>query len=126
MDRLEEARRIISEIDDEMAKLFVRRMEASQTVAEYKKAKSHATWLFCRDVLYDLRTLLLAGRRDLRSKWYAMSLQVFHMRTELALRRVTEVFAMAKRHRFALQIAENFEFVQHSLSACHPERSVER
>ena len=38
MDRLEEARRIISEIDDKMAKLFVRRMEASQTVAEYKKA----------------------------------------------------------------------------------------
>jgi hypothetical protein len=29
---------------------------------------------------------------------------------------------MAKRHRFALQIAENFEFVQHSLSACHPEQ----
>jgi hypothetical protein len=30
------------------------------------------------------------------------------MRTELALRRVTEVFAMAERRRFALQIAENF------------------
>jgi hypothetical protein len=30
------------------------------------------------------------------------------MRTELALRRVTEVFATAERRRFALQIAENF------------------
>lgn len=38
MDKLEEARRVISEVDDKMAKLFVRRMEAVEMVAEYKKA----------------------------------------------------------------------------------------
>jgi len=38
MDLLEEARGIINEVDSEMAKLFVRRMEAAAMVAEYKKA----------------------------------------------------------------------------------------
>ena len=38
MDLLEKARGIINEVDDEMARLFVRRMEASAMVAEYKKA----------------------------------------------------------------------------------------
>ena len=38
MDLLEEARQIINEVDAEMAKLFVRRMDAVKTVAEYKKA----------------------------------------------------------------------------------------
>lgn len=37
MDLLEEARAIINEVDNEMARLFVRRMEAVQMVAEYKK-----------------------------------------------------------------------------------------
>ncbi len=37
MNQLEEARRIINEVDDEMARLFVRRMEAAAMVAEYKK-----------------------------------------------------------------------------------------
>lgn len=38
MDLLNEARQIINEVDEEMAKLFVRRMEAASMVAEYKKA----------------------------------------------------------------------------------------
>lgn len=38
MDLLEQARGIINEVDSEMAKLFVRRMEAAAMVAEYKKA----------------------------------------------------------------------------------------
>ncbi len=39
MDKLQEARKIISEIDAEMAELFVRRMRASEQVAEYKKER---------------------------------------------------------------------------------------
>ena len=38
MDGLQEARRIINEVDTQMAELFVRRMEAAEMVAEYKKA----------------------------------------------------------------------------------------
>ena len=38
MDLLEEARQIINEVDAEMAKLFVRRMDAVKMVAEYKQA----------------------------------------------------------------------------------------
>ena len=37
MDLLEQARGIINEVDGEMAKLFVRRMEAAAMVADYKK-----------------------------------------------------------------------------------------
>lgn len=37
MDLLEQARDIINEVDDEMARLFARRMEAVAMVAEYKK-----------------------------------------------------------------------------------------
>lgn len=37
MDLLEQARKIINEVDEEMAKLFVRRMDAAAMVAEYKK-----------------------------------------------------------------------------------------
>ncbi len=37
MDLLEQAREIINKVDTEMAALFVRRMEASEMVAEYKK-----------------------------------------------------------------------------------------
>ena len=37
MDLLSQAREIITEVDEEMAKLFVRRMQAAQMVAEYKK-----------------------------------------------------------------------------------------
>lgn len=39
MDKLQEARRIISEIDMEMADLFVRRMQAAVQVAQYKKER---------------------------------------------------------------------------------------
>lgn len=38
MDKLQEARKIINEVDQQMAELFVRRMEAAQMVAEYKQA----------------------------------------------------------------------------------------
>ena len=38
MDLLQEARKTINEVDREMAALFVRRMQAVQKVAEYKKA----------------------------------------------------------------------------------------
>ena len=37
MDLLEQARQIINETDDEMRRLFVRRMDAVRMVAEYKK-----------------------------------------------------------------------------------------
>lgn len=37
MDKLEEARQDINEIDARMAELFVRRMEASARVLEYKR-----------------------------------------------------------------------------------------
>ena len=37
MDTLQHAREIINEIDAEMAALFVRRMEAVETVAAYKR-----------------------------------------------------------------------------------------
>jgi len=37
MDRLEEARGIINEVDEEMARLFVRRMQAVATIADYKR-----------------------------------------------------------------------------------------
>ncbi|MGI6279286.1 MAG: bifunctional chorismate mutase/prephenate dehydratase [Acutalibacteraceae bacterium] len=37
MTELEKARKIINEVDKEMARLFVRRMEAVKSVAEYKK-----------------------------------------------------------------------------------------
>lgn len=37
MDALQEARKIINEVDDEMAKLFCRRMEAAKMVAAYKQ-----------------------------------------------------------------------------------------
>ncbi len=37
MDLLEQARQIINDVDTEMAKLFVRRMEAAEMVATYKK-----------------------------------------------------------------------------------------
>ena len=36
-NKLEEARRIINEIDSQMAELFVKRMKAVETVYEYKK-----------------------------------------------------------------------------------------
>ena len=36
-NRLEEARRIINEIDEQMAGLFVKRMKAAEMVFEYKK-----------------------------------------------------------------------------------------
>lgn len=39
MDKLQEARKTISQIDQEMAQLFVRRMEAAVQVAEYKKER---------------------------------------------------------------------------------------
>lgn len=39
MDKLQEARRIISEVDTQMAELFVRRMRAAEQVAEYKKER---------------------------------------------------------------------------------------
>ena len=39
MDRLKQAREIINEVDAEMARLFVRRMEAAVQVAEYKKER---------------------------------------------------------------------------------------
>ena len=38
MDLLEKARQTINEVDEEMARLFVRRMEATAEVAEYKQA----------------------------------------------------------------------------------------
>ena len=38
MDLLEQARAVISEVDDEMARLFVRRMRAVEMVAEHKRA----------------------------------------------------------------------------------------
>ncbi len=38
MDKLQEARKIIDEVDAQMAELFVRRMEAAEIVAEHKKA----------------------------------------------------------------------------------------
>ena len=38
MDPLQEARKIINEVDDEMARLFVRRMRAVEQVAAYKQA----------------------------------------------------------------------------------------
>lgn len=37
MNKLEEARKIINEVDAEMARLFEKRMQASELVAEYKK-----------------------------------------------------------------------------------------
>lgn len=37
MDKLQEARKIINEVDSEMSSLFVRRMQAAQMVAEYKQ-----------------------------------------------------------------------------------------
>jgi len=37
MDRLDKARAIINEVDEEMARLFVKRMEAVKEVAEYKR-----------------------------------------------------------------------------------------
>ena len=37
MDLLQEARNIINDVDAQMAQLFVRRMEAAQMVAQYKK-----------------------------------------------------------------------------------------
>jgi len=37
MDKLQEARKIIDEVDTEMAQLFARRMEAVETVAAYKR-----------------------------------------------------------------------------------------
>ena len=40
MDTLQEARGIINEVDEQMATLFVRRMQAAQMVAEYKKIHS--------------------------------------------------------------------------------------
>jgi len=38
MDRLQEAREIINDVDSQMAALFVRRMEAAGMIAEYKQA----------------------------------------------------------------------------------------
>ena len=38
MDKLTEARHKIEEIDREMAKLFIKRMECSEMIAEYKSA----------------------------------------------------------------------------------------
>lgn len=39
MDKLQKARETISEVDTEIAKLFCRRMEAAEAVAEYKKER---------------------------------------------------------------------------------------
>ncbi len=39
MDKLQDARRRITAIDEEMASLFVRRMDAVRDIAEYKKAR---------------------------------------------------------------------------------------
>ena len=36
-NKLEEARKIINEVDSEMAELFVKRMRAAEMVYEYKK-----------------------------------------------------------------------------------------
>ena len=37
MNKLEQARKIINEVDKQMAQLFEKRMQASELVAEYKK-----------------------------------------------------------------------------------------
>ena len=39
MDKLQQARKTIGEVDTEIARLFCRRMEAAQMVAEYKKER---------------------------------------------------------------------------------------
>ena len=39
MSKLEDARKIINEVDRAMAELFVKRMEAVETVAAYKKER---------------------------------------------------------------------------------------
>ena len=38
MDALQEARKIINDVDRQMAELFVRRMQAAEMVAQYKQA----------------------------------------------------------------------------------------
>ena len=46
MNKLEEARKSINEIDAEIAKLFEKRMEASKLVAEYKKENNeNVAWI---------------------------------------------------------------------------------
>jgi hypothetical protein len=62
----------------------------------------------------------------LRSKWRRLadkanlhySPKANYKSNELALRRVTEVFATAERRRFALQIAENFARNPRTVETC--------
>ena len=42
MSKLDEARKIINEVDTKMAELFEKRMEAAKMVAEYKKERGLA------------------------------------------------------------------------------------
>lgn len=67
MSKLENARNSINEIDKEMAKLFVRRMEAVKEVAEYKK--EHGLQIFdpAREAQVIEKNSLLVENEELKS-----------------------------------------------------------
>lgn len=67
MDLLESARREINEIDQEMAGLFVRRMRASEKVAEYKKQNGLAVRDETREAQVLQRNALRVEDDDLRA-----------------------------------------------------------
>lgn len=59
MDKLQEARKIISQVDEEMAALFVRRMEAAVQVAEYKKERGLPIFDGAREVAKEISISIL-------------------------------------------------------------------
>ena len=67
MDKLQKARAIINETDAEMARLFVRRMEASRLVAEYKQEHGLPVYDALREAQVIERNSLLVADDDIRS-----------------------------------------------------------
>ncbi len=67
MDKLQNARQTINEVDREMAKLFVRRMDAVRTVAEYKAQMGLPVLDAAREAAVVERNSALVSDEELRS-----------------------------------------------------------
>ena len=67
MDKLNEARLTINEIDQEMAGLFERRMQAAKTIAEYKKERGLPIYDAAREQAVIERNTALVTDYDVRS-----------------------------------------------------------
>ena len=74
MSKLDEARLIINEVDEEMVKLFKKRMEASKMVAKYKEEINMPIYDETREKALIEKNLNLLNDKDLE-KYYLTFLE---------------------------------------------------